>query len=135
MGFIFSKFSKLGRGLCPTPQIPSPQWMRQTNFSNPPTPFGLATPLHSIGDGHLITSAIHIWNDCSVAGKIQFVKSSFTHRLRQEFWKLIVLSKRFSIHFYFIFGKIIALKIFHNSMILFSVSSVVDVELLSWEAL
>ena len=24
---------------------PSPQWLRQTNFSNPPTPFGLATPL------------------------------------------------------------------------------------------
>ena len=32
-------------GQSPPPQTPPPQWLRQTNFSNPPTPFGLATPL------------------------------------------------------------------------------------------
>ena len=41
MGFIFSKFSKLGSGA----KTPPSQWLRGTNFSNPPTPFGLATPL------------------------------------------------------------------------------------------
>ena len=46
MGFIFSKFSKLGSGAKPPSPNPSPQWLRQTNFSNPPTPFGLATPLY-----------------------------------------------------------------------------------------
>ena len=45
MGFIFSKFSNLGSEAKPPSPNPSPQWLRQTNFSNPPTPFGLATPL------------------------------------------------------------------------------------------
>ena len=44
MGFIFSKFSKLGSGAKhPLNQTPPPQLLRQTNFSNPSTPFGLAT--------------------------------------------------------------------------------------------
>ena len=48
MGFIFFKFSKLGSGAKPPPQTPPLQWLRQTNFSNPPTPCGLATPLGNL---------------------------------------------------------------------------------------
>ena len=49
-----SKFSKLGSGAKPPPQTPPPHWLRQTKFWNPPTPFGLATPLQG---GVLLSSS------------------------------------------------------------------------------
>ena len=74
MGFIFSKFSKLGSGAKPYP-------LRKTNFSNPPTPFGLATPLRILL--HLLVVCIHLHHCDSSAVSFSHIKSCWL--LQQHF--------------------------------------------------
>ena len=41
------------------PQTPPSQWLRQTNFSNPPTPFGLAT--YATGQWSIDMRSLQLW--------------------------------------------------------------------------
>ena len=78
MGFIFSKFSKLGSGAKPPPKTPPPQCLKQTNFSNPPTPFGLATPLGLPGlPGYIRVDSRHNCHGWLLAGEksLQFINT------------------------------------------------------------